>query len=469
MEDITQDKDRLAAIAAAAGGQSEQQPEAEPIVAQSVDDAAAAETVQPARKRAVRKKAEESAQPDVPAKLEWEGPTAAIRGVLKRVARVANRTAALPLLSCLLIEWRDGTVYLRATNLDIDVREKVPFLGAGNGGAGTIAVPARQLMALIDRAEQEVRISADLTALRLVVCSAGWKATLSCLCGDDFPPAQPMIERGLLISSRQLAKMLKMTIGATSADETRYVLNGIYMEIGFRGVEMLMVGTDGRRLATISAPLPKQDPAACPVWSGVGSVIVPNPAVAVILGGLSGSDVDPVTVGLIIGERDGKPVVTAMVVRSGFWTCWLKVIEGAYPDYRRVIPEMGADRIKVDMDEFVDMVGRAEAVSTESVMLRFEGTMVVVSATDETCGDWTEVREIISPEHQLTSGSVQMAINPDYVAPLYQTGEGELDLSHAMYAPGPMTWRSAPVLSEGVNGNYTYVIMPQWRSGGGAE
>src|SRR3990172_11025561 len=74
------------------------------------------------------------------------------------------------------------------------------------------------------------------------------------LAEDEFPPL-PKLAAGKALKLEQvvLRDMLRKTAYAVSNDETRYVLNGVFMS--FKGDKLTLVATDGRRLALIEHEL----------------------------------------------------------------------------------------------------------------------------------------------------------------------------------------------------------------------
>ena len=91
------------------------------------------------------------------------------------------------------------------------------------------------------------------------------------LSAEEFPPLPKFKETGsVTLPQEKLRAMLKKTSIAISTDESRYVLNGVFMK--FTPEKLVMVATDGRRLALTEEELPAGSTAA-------GDIIVPTKAV----------------------------------------------------------------------------------------------------------------------------------------------------------------------------------------------
>jgi DNA polymerase-3 subunit beta len=70
------------------------------------------------------------------------------------------------------------------------------------------------------------------------------------LSADEFPPLPQFKEDKKVVLPQETFKaMMKKTSFAISTDESRYVLNGIFISI--KDHKMTMVATDGRRLALV--------------------------------------------------------------------------------------------------------------------------------------------------------------------------------------------------------------------------
>lgn len=481
MEDITEDETRKAAIAAAA-----QQAEV-PAQAEAAEETTEA-AVQPARKRAARKKAADAVAVEVNAaeaeceNLYWKGPTAFLRAAFGKVARAAGGGKSLPILRCISLTWDEYGLTLHATNLDIHAQQKIANdEEADFSGRGGVAVEAAALRKLIDRAGKVIQLRKWGALAGFGVSSESWQAELVVLSVDDMPPMPRVDGKGLYFPSRALKKMLKAVYPATSTDTTRYVLNGVCLDFSWPSPKewgLQVVGTDGRRLAKLKTSVKELggswvgEGGLSDVWEQERNIIIPNEMVAFLLATLTGNEKTAAGFGVVtVPEpgRDHDKVVGCWAVEEGF-QMWSKVIEGTYPDFERVVPHTVADAIAIDIDAVVEAVGRAEVLAggdKNSVGLRFYSREVTVSADEMDRGKWTEKLDIIPAEYLVTE-SCAVNINPDYVPPMGGTGPGRLDIGHAR-DNGPLVWRSLLPLTEGCDAQFTYVLMPMRVDGGGAK
>jgi DNA polymerase-3 subunit beta len=481
MTEITDDEARKAEIAAAA-----QVAEAGPVEAADAEPAeAAAEPEKPKRKRAPKAAAEGAGQSDDV--LSWAGPTALLRAAFQRVGKAAGRNNALPILRCVGLIWDDFGLRLHATSLDVHAEQKVAEDdGVQLAGSGGVAVEAAAFGKLLDRAGETISIGTIGGGVMLGIRSETWFAELCVLSVDDMPPMPKVDGQGVYFPSRALKKMLKAIYGATSADSTRYVLNGVCFDMKSAGgpgrdevMELRMVATDGKRLATIATTVQALDGS----WVGFGDllgfwkseqgakVIAPNALVAFLLSTLSGNEKTAAGFGIVtVPEPGGKPprVVAMWFCEEGF-KVWGKVVDGEYPAWQNVVPELSGEFVVLDIEALVEAVGRAEVLAggkNNSVQLQLSGRIVRVEGVEADRGRWTEVVQVISEETKVEK-PCRVALNPDYVPILSGTGPGTLDIGHAR-TKGPLVWRSWLPLTAGCDAQFTYVLMPM-RGEGGAE
>src|SRR5205807_5312384 len=87
-----------------------------------------------------------------------------------------------------------------------------------------------------------------------------------------------------VVAAGDLKKLIRRTIFATDVESTRYALGGVLVEL--TGESITLVGTDGRRLARMTAPAEARNDAATPA----GSPVVPVKALKLIERNLDDAD-----------------------------------------------------------------------------------------------------------------------------------------------------------------------------------
>ena len=241
--------------------------------------------------------------------------------------------------------------------------------------------------------------------------------------------------RKFLLPQENIRGMIRKTSFAVSTDESRYVLNGIF--ISLKEGKMTFVATDGRRLALVDEEVDISEKSA-------GEFIVPAKAVNELNRLLQ----DKGDVELKFGENQAS---FALKNETGFSVLLItKLIEGNYPNYRQVIPGEAKERIGVGREELVQALRRAEIMTSEkanSVKLAFGKNLLTITANSPEVG---EARETMAINYK--GKELAIAFNPRYlIDPLNALTEDEvfIELIDEL-SPGVVK----------INGPFLYVVMP---------
>jgi DNA polymerase-3 subunit beta len=247
---------------------------------------------------------------------------AALLNALGHVQNVVERRNTIPILSNVLLSADDGALALSATDLDMEIIDEAE---ARVVAAGQVTAPAHTLYEIVRKlpegAEVELAYAGDDP--RLQVTAGRSRFSLPVLPAGDFPV---MSAAGLgarfVIDAKDLIRLIDNTRFAMSSEETRYYLCGLYLHSVVEGgqTKLRAVATDGHRLALAEMLAPEGS-------AGAPGVIIPRKTVAEVRRLL---------------EDAGESVevqISAQKVRFDFGRAALtsKVIDGAFPDYPRVI------------------------------------------------------------------------------------------------------------------------------------
>jgi DNA polymerase III subunit beta len=310
---------------------------------------------------------------------------AALLKPLGHVQSVVERRNTIPILANVLLSAADGKLSLTATDMDMDIVERVACQVLQ---PGEITVPAHTLYDIARKLPDgaEVELSSGGESSRLDIRAGRSSFTLPALSAEEFPALSgEALEHGFTLTASVARTMIDRTRFAISTEETRYYLNGIYLH-ATRVADMAVlraVATDGHRLARVQMPMPEGA-------DGMPSVIVPRKAVNEIRKLLD--DVD--------GDGDVTLSLSPTKLRCGFDDIVLttKLIDGTFPDYERVIPT-GNDRIlEVNCKGFSAAVDRVATISTEksrSVKLALADGTLVLSANSPDSGTAQEELEVV--------------------------------------------------------------------------
>jgi DNA polymerase-3 subunit beta len=260
---------------------------------------------------------------------------------LSTVARVANARNPLPVLANVLIRADNNRLSIAATNLDIAITQ---YVGAKISEEGSITVPARLMQDFISSLPGGV-IELKLDETRLHIATDQYNSVINGIVADDFP-VMPIIADGTSwsISAPILKKALQQVVFAASADESRPVLTGVLLHT-VDGV-LCMAATDSYRLA---------EKELGPNKASI-NLLIPASAMQDLL--------------RIIGDTDDEVKVThddqQVLFRVGDIELVARLLEGKYPEYRKLIPKEFAVSAKLKRSDLVNVTKVSSLFARES-------------------------------------------------------------------------------------------------------
>jgi DNA polymerase-3 subunit beta len=318
-------------------------------------------------------------------------PRAALASALASFKRVVNKRESIPVLSNVLMRSDAAGAVIEGTDLDIRLRAIIP--GAIADDAFALTVPAHLALDLAKRAaSDDVTITqGDLAGFDF----GGHVAKLQTLPVDDFPSLNFSgdVRAEFEADADAFREGLEAVAFAMSTEETRYYLNGAYLHTATAadGARIWrLVATDGHRLA-------RHDLAGCAVPEGVDhGVILPSKAVAVLLDLLK-----PVYEGKGKAKVRTSPASLSITLNCskarfvfGGYDLVVKLVDGTFPNYGRVIPTGNSIHATFDPDAFAAMIRRVSAVSSErgrAVKLDFDGGAIMASVRNPDAGDTSDI------------------------------------------------------------------------------
>jgi len=352
---------------------------------------------------------------------------------LQAVQNVVSTRTTLPILSNVLLRADGERLEFTATDLDVTIACGVE---AKVAQAGASTVPVKKLFGIV---RELTSLEIDLEVDEKNMCSVRSGASfykINGLSADEFPPLPKFKEdKKVVLPQETLRSMMKKTSFAISTDESRYVLNGIYLSL--KDHKMTMVATDGRRLALVDEEMDVAE-------KSQGEFIVPAKAVNELNRLLQ----DKGEVELQYAENQAS--FTLKDEKNSSILIVTKLIEGNYPNYRQVIPAETKERVALVREEFLHALRRAEIMTTEksnSVKLSFGKNRLEITANSPEVG---EAKETLAINYK--GPDMAIAFNPKYmIDPLNALANDEvfLELIDEL-SPGVLK----------INGPFLYVVMP---------
>ncbi|MGI4814398.1 MAG: DNA polymerase III subunit beta [Janthinobacterium lividum] len=275
---------------------------------------------------------------------------------LQTVCGIVERRHTLPILANVHITVKGSDVWLRTSDLEIQITNRAP-LGSGNTEAET-TVAARKLLDIV-RALPEGDVALNLTDKRLTVQSGKSRFSLQVLPADDFPKlaaaaaTETAPEFG--VPQRVFRQLLSMVSFSMAQQDIRYYLNGMLLVVD--GKQLMAVATDGHRLAYASAALDTELPRQ--------EIIIPRKTILELQRLLEDID-DPVKISVASNH---------IQFSFGQLTVQSKLVEGKFPDFQRVIPKGHKNQFLIGRDELLHALQRVALLTSD----KFKGVRCQIS------------------------------------------------------------------------------------------
>lgn len=357
---------------------------------------------------------------------------------LQRVQGIVEKRNTMPILSNVSLEAQKDSLTLIATDLEVYIKDSVK---ANVSQEGAVSVNARKLFEIIKELyDEKVEISVNKEN-KVTIKSGKARFNIMGLSSADYPAFPLMDETSFnSINSDKLKEMIEKTAFAVSTDETRYNINGFLFETD--GPILRLVATDGHRLALIE----KKDEEGSIGKENKIKVLLPRKGVAEFKKLLDES-----------GEEKTSGVMLAItqknaVIKKGDTTINIRLLEGEFPDYKKVIPKDNNQTVIADKDTLLSSLKRVSILSTDKikgVKFKFTKNKLELSCESPDVGDATEEVDI-----EYSGETIETAFNARYIVDMIETTDNQKikielkdNLNSGVFRP------------EGAN-EYTYVIMP---------
>ena len=299
---------------------------------------------------------------------------------LAQTQGVVEKKNTMPVLSNVLLE---GTVSqaekqglkISATDLEVAVVCQCP---AQVLQGGKITVPARSLHDIVREVDQtEMTIKVDAQD-RLELISGSSRFKIPGLNAKEFPSLPKVEAKSVEVPCEFFRNMVEKTSFSMSTDETRYNLNGVLLHK--EGVskekegEIRMVATDGHRLALVDQKVP--------AGFETIKVIIPRKGVSELRKMVSGEG----SFELGLGPKN-------LFARKGSVSLYIRLVDGEYPDYSRVIPKDNDKIASIPRTPFIGALRRVSLLSNErsrGVVLSLSSGHLEVSTNNPDLGEARE-------------------------------------------------------------------------------
>jgi len=262
------------------------------------------------------------------------------RSVLFKEVAISNEIIssknAISILSNIFLEAKDGSLTIKTTDMKVNFETKVPVDIIENGSVTVYGDKFCGILNSIPDGEVEFENIDGRINIKTKTKKARFQ--LKSIASEKFPEFSVSGKEFFSIPIRDFKEMILETIFAISDDETRYFMNGVLFEKA-EG-KFIMVATDGRRLAYIDKPAPDN-------VSDFSGIIIPPKILNTVLK-RAGDE----------GMAEISVTDKTIFIQFGSYRLSSVLIEGQFPNYRRVIPENQVNKFSVNRVEMLDALKR---------------------------------------------------------------------------------------------------------------
>lgn len=351
-----------------------------------------------------------------------------LKKALSLVDKIVSKNSSLPILSNILIKTENGRLRLSATNLEIGINS---FIGVKIDEPGEIAVPARIFSDFISNIDDD-KINLSVKNNILSIGSDKYKTQILGFNSKDFPiipklKSDPFIS----INSKILKNALASVIDSASLSESRPELAGIYCN--FMDKKAYFASTDSFRLSEKILNHPSKNST---------TFILPRNTTLEIIR----------ITGDIEGELNLRFSDNQISILNEDIEIISRVIDGNYPDYRKVIPDKFISKVLVNKEDLEKKSRLAGIFSSNisDIKISCNENNLNLSAKNSDKGEI-----FISTEASLKGEPFEVSLNYHYLL----DGLKIIPTNHVIIE---YTGQGSPLIlkPEDKESDFIYIIMP---------
>ena len=281
---------------------------------------------------------------------------------LKQMVGVSEKKQTMPILGNVLLRSGGGLLLLVASDLEVEVSTSISHETEDKVDT---TLPARKLLDILKSLPGSDLVKIEVNETKAVIKSGKSKFTLATLPGPQFPYKEEINEFKFTVSAPDLDGLIGQTGFSMATQDARHFLNGMFLEVSKN--KLTVVATDGHRLSMSSAETknPTDEPVSC---------IIPRKCITEIKRILTTfKDNKENMVEFMVTDRE-------IIIKIDGFTVKSKLIEGNYPDYKKVFPESLPHKLTVNKQDLKSALQRMSILSNE----QFKGVKLTLNKTDIT-------------------------------------------------------------------------------------
>ena len=358
--------------------------------------------------------------------------------LLGKTQNIVEKRNTMPILVNVLLECENGRLRVFATDLEVSLTDEISVLKEKKG---KVAVNAKNLFDIVkELGDGPIQLSKrdnnwlEIRQAKSVFNIVGISA-------EEYPVFPTYATKEFMkIEAPVLSDMIEKTIYSVSNDETRYHLNGVYLERqNANGKDVYrMVATDGHRLSLVDRQVEIKGATSVPQQG----VIIPRKGLFEIKKLLDA----------VGGEFEMAVEGAQLIVRHGSTVLMVRLIEGKYPNYQQLIPQNLPNQAMVHRETLLASLKRVSLLSNQKykgVTLSLSNGKMEITSNNPELGDAKEEIEI-----RYKGADVKIGFNARYMLDVlnsFDDDEVDIELNDQL-SPGLMRPHN--------DVSYTCIVMP---------
>jgi DNA polymerase-3 subunit beta len=351
------------------------------------------------------------------------------------VSRAISNNSFQPILSNVLITVKEGRVKLTGFNGNTAITYD---MGASIDKEGAITVPINLIKEFVSNVNS-TNIDVELKSSALNINTEKSLTKFNGLAAESYPDLPDVSSTSFKfeVDSKNFSDAISSVAFSSSNDDTRPILTGVLLN--YRDGKLTVVSADGFRLSEKEI---KVD-----AGKATFSVVVPAKTLLEVSRIFGGSK-SPV--GITLSEGDSLAIFESDAVRVS-----TRIINGVFPDYKKLIPEETTHSAIFDAGELLEAVRLTsvfakgdDSHSPLTFHLNPDGYIKLTAISAETGESHSQI------DAQIEGESLTVVFNVKYL----------LDFLNVIKS-GQLTFKSNGNLTPGVlesseHSNYVHLIMP---------
>jgi len=326
---------------------------------------------------------------------------------LTKVQGIVEKRHTIPILANVLIEAKNDEITITATDLEVGLKSKYK---AQIIDEGKITVSAKKLFEIIkELPDKEINFNTKNNFWVEIKCHKSL-FNLVGLSPEEFPKF-PDVELGKYsIDKNSLNEMIEKTLFSVSSDETKFNLTGIYIKSdNVNNInKIIFVSTDGHRLSMIQRKYENE----LDIRYKEG-LILPKKGIIEIKKLLETME-DDINIGISDNNFSISNKKTTLIMR---------MVDGDFPDYKRVIPDKGKNAAVINKNLFLHALKRISILSSEKskgVKINLKKDSLTITSSNPDLGDAKEEIDII-----YNGDDISIGFNAKYIIEILQVIKSE--------------------------------------------